>query len=138
MAGREYHTERDEGPYVFNVVQRIEDSEDIQTILDGLLREIVDSVITLGCLDSENAVEIPYSRIAGIADTIGTANQRLQGNVGDQFSQSALNRHKHQQRVGTSPNGLTSRSHGSSYRNRIATSKVAPPQHSRLYAFAKA
>ena len=36
-------------PYVFNVVQGIEDPEDIQTVLNGLLREIVDGIITEEC-----------------------------------------------------------------------------------------
>jgi hypothetical protein len=51
MVEREYHTEKDIDPYVFNVVQRIEDPEDIQTVLDSLLREIVDGVITVESLD---------------------------------------------------------------------------------------
>ena len=38
-------------PYVFDVVQRIEDPEDIQTVLNSLFREIVDGVITVSCLD---------------------------------------------------------------------------------------
>ena len=83
-------------------------------------------------------METPYSRVTRITDAISTANQRLQGNVGYQFSQCALDRHEYQQRIETNLNSLTNRSHGSSYRNRIATSKVAPPQHSRLYAFARA
>jgi len=33
-----------------------------------------------------------YSRVTRIADTIGAANQCLQGNVGYQFSQSALDK----------------------------------------------
>jgi len=48
MAGGEYHTERFAGPYIFNVIQRIKDPEDIQTILDSLPRKIVDGVITVG------------------------------------------------------------------------------------------
>jgi hypothetical protein len=125
-------------PYIFNVVQRIEDPEDIQTILDSLLRKIVDSVITVGYLDSERPAATPYSRVARVADTIGTANQRLQGNVGYQFSQGALDKYDISKESKQAPKNLTNRSHGSSYRNRIATSNVAPPQHSRLYAFARA
>ena len=75
MAGGEYHTERCVSPYIFNVVQRIEDPEDIQTILNSLPRKIVDSVITVGYLDLDRSVATtPYSRVTRVTNTVGTAN----------------------------------------------------------------
>jgi len=74
MAGGEYHTERFVGPYIFNVVQRIKDPEDIQTILDSLLRKIVDGVIAVRYLDSEHSMTTLYSRVTRVTDAIGTAN----------------------------------------------------------------
>ena len=66
--------ERDAVAYVFNVVQRIEDPEDIQTVLDSLFREIVDGVITVEYLDLREATRASYARVTCIANAIGTAN----------------------------------------------------------------
>lgn len=78
-------------------------------------------------------------RVAGVTDTIGATDEGLEGNVGDQLTQGALKttnsvpiliEKQHKTR--------TRRSQGSSYKKRMATSNVAPPQHSILYAFASA
>ena len=61
-------------PYIFDVIQRIEDPENIQTILDGLLRKIVDSIISVGDLDLESLVATPHLRITRVTDAIGTTN----------------------------------------------------------------
>lgn len=75
MAGEgEYQTERYVDPYIFDVIQRIEDPENIQTILDSFLRKIVDSIISVGELDLESPVATPHLRITRITDTIGTTN----------------------------------------------------------------
>ena len=74
MAGGEYHTERCVSPYVFDIVQRIEDPEDIQSILNSLPRKIVDGVVAVGYLDSERSATTPYSRVTRVTDTVGTTN----------------------------------------------------------------
>jgi len=44
-----------------------------------------------------------YSRVTRITDTVGTANQCLQGNVGDQFSQRALDKNDISKRLRCTP-----------------------------------
>ena len=80
-------------PHIFNVVQRIEDPKDIQTVFDRLLGEIIDSVITTGHLDLGRSDGTPHSRVASVADAVGAADQCLEWDVGHQFSQSALDKH---------------------------------------------
>jgi len=77
-------------------------------------------------------------RVAGVPDTICTAHKCLKRNVWNQPPESTL---QESVLVNRPPRCLiqhTRRSHGSSYRNLIATSNVAPPQHSSEYAFASA
>jgi hypothetical protein len=80
--------------HIFNVVQRIEDPEYIQTVLNCLLGEIVDSVIAARYLDLGSSDGTPHSRVAGVADTVGAADQRLEWNVGHKFPQSTLDKHR--------------------------------------------
>ena len=61
-------------PYIFDVVQRIKDPKDIQTILDSLLRKVVDGIVPAGDLDLESPGVTQYSRITRVTDTIGTTN----------------------------------------------------------------
>jgi len=60
--------------YIFNVIQRVEDPENIQTVLNSLLRKIVDSIVTVGQLDLESSATTFYLRVTGVTNAIGTAN----------------------------------------------------------------
>src|SRR5207302_9153807 len=77
-------------------------------------------------------------RVAGMPDTACTWHKCLKRNVRNQPPESTL---QESALADHPPRCLiqhTRRSHGSSYRNLIATSNVAPPQHSSEYAFASA
>lgn len=79
-------------------------------------------------------------RVAGVPDTICAAHKRLERDVRNQPTDSTL----YMPVLAHYPHSClcliqhTRRSHGSSYKKRIATSNVAPPQHSSEYALASA
>ena len=100
----------------------LEHPEDIESVLDGSLGELVDSVIG----------------VRGVSDGVGSSNESLEGDVGNQLSEGSLLKERRREETrqvsffGTTREGIerASLSQGSSYKNLIATSKVAPPQHS--------
>lgn len=57
---------------VLKVVERVEDSENVETGLNSLPREIVDGIV----------------RVRSVTDSVGTSDQSLQRDVGDQLPQS--------------------------------------------------
>lgn len=57
---------------VFKVVERVEDSENVETSLNSLLGEVVDGIVG----------------VRGVTDSVGPSDQSLQRNVGNQLSQS--------------------------------------------------
>lgn len=57
---------------VFKVVERVKDSENIETGLNSLLGEVIDGIVG----------------VRGVTDSVGASDQSLQRNVGDQLSQS--------------------------------------------------
>lgn len=59
--------------HVFDIVQRIEHSENVQTVLDGLLGEVVNGVVG----------------VRSVTNSVGTSNQGLQRDVWNQLSQSS-------------------------------------------------
>lgn len=59
--------------HVFDVVEGVEDSEDVKTILHGLLAELVDGIV----------------RVGSIADSVSTSDERLERDVGDKLSHLA-------------------------------------------------
>lgn len=52
----------------------LEDSEDIESVLDGPLRELVDGVV----------------RVRGVTNSVGTSDEGLEGNVGHKLSEGTL------------------------------------------------
>lgn len=77
-------------------------------------------------------------RVACVANSIRTSYKRLERNIRHKLSERSLPIACQSRASFISMTGPTNRAQGSSYRKRIATSKVAPPQHSNEYAFASA
>jgi hypothetical protein len=77
------------------------------------------------------------ARITCIPDTVGSTNESLEGDVGYQLTQGTLQTRQNEL-LPINWTSRTRRSQGSSYKKRMATSKVAPPHISRLNAFARA
>lgn len=57
--------------HVVDIVERVEYSEDVESVLDGLFAKVVDGIV----------------RVRRVADSVGTSDESLEGNVGDQLSQ---------------------------------------------------
>jgi hypothetical protein len=121
-----------------DVIQRVENAEDIETVLNRFFREIIYRIVTAIQLVWPNKMEGCIDvRVAGVPNTICATHKCLERNVRNQSTesslQSALARYPYRCLI-----QHTRRSHGSSYKNLMATSNVAPPQHSSEYALASA
>lgn len=76
-----------------NIIQSIENTEDVESIVDRLPREIIDCVISEEKIKSVallNQYPRCRSRIAGITNSIGTTNQSLEGNARNKFPKGSL------------------------------------------------
>lgn len=74
-----------------DIIQRIEHSEDVETILNSFLGEVINGIIPAYYLNkTSSTIALRHIRITCVPDAISTTNKCLERDIGNQFTQSTL------------------------------------------------